>query len=290
MPALSPCSPTSRVAPRLAFAAALALAAGAVASSCAPRADCGPHGKLVGNVCTCDEGFSAQSGACTAITAPDAGPGTPDAGPASPDAGVEEEEDPCAPHGELGDYGCECEPQWIGTSESCIPDDDDGCGALGTLLEVGGTNPFEMCNCNAGAFEDHFACSPAPACRGAEDAKEPNDAPATATPWVRGTGSVTAYSCSGNQDWYRFTLAAGETLTVTVSFDHADGAGDLDLLFYSAGVQDVLTQGLLDVSAEEADTERIVYTAPEGGDFLLNVIGYRESEAAYTVAASFGQP
>jgi hypothetical protein len=71
------------------------------------------------------------------------------------------------------------------------------------------------------------------ACPQGDDAVEPNDAIAQAAPGAAGTYTLSDVS---RQDHWRFTVPAGQELTITASFVQADGDVDLKL-FDAAGTQ-----------------------------------------------------
>lgn len=267
---------------RLSVVGAAALLAAAFAASCTPAPKCDANETAVAGVCVCNAGFTDQTGKCEPVVAPDAGTPAPDAG--TPDAG-EVEPDPCLPNGELGEFGCDCVDGFVGTVDSCVEDDEDGCGVHGRLVLL---PEYEVCDCSPGSFEDHWACTLAPACEGTDDAAEPNDRPTDPTEWSRATPSVQGYVCPGNQDWYAFTLAAGETIAITVNLTHEDG--DLDLKLYSGAEPDPLTTEWVAESYTEEDVEQITFVAETAGVYLLNVYGYREAEGAYTLGVTFSGP
>ena len=80
--------------------------------------------------------------------------------------------------------------------------------------------------------------------------------------------------CPYDQDWFEVDLSAGETLSVTIQFLHADG--DLDMSLYDG---DCVT--LLDFSNSTDDNEQLVHTAVAGGAYDLVVSGYEGAENAY---------
>jgi hypothetical protein len=95
-----------------------------------------------------------------------------------------------------------------------------------------------------------------------------------ATAELVGAGSYPGRFC-GAQDWYKVHLAAGDTITFTISF--IDANGDLDLYLYDA-------QGNpLDSSATVNDYETITLTAPQDGFYFFQVVGYRGAKNRYDV-------
>jgi hypothetical protein len=103
----------------------------------------------------------------------------------------------------------------------------------------------------------------------ADDAEEPNDSPAAAFELGHGA-ELEARICRNDVDWYRITLAAGDSLSIRLDFRHA--LGDLDMRLFLDGALDMP----LAESRGETDVERI-----EAGPFeaattlLLEVYGFR---------------
>jgi cysteine-rich repeat protein len=103
----------------------------------------------------------------------------------------------------------------------------------------------------------------ATACR--SDAREENDSPLDAP--ELGAGTVSGlFSCENDADFYRFNLAAGDTLTATITFD--SDLGDLDLELLNA------TDGQLDSSTGVFDTETVEFEAVEAGEVFLHVYSF----------------
>ncbi len=104
----------------------------------------------------------------------------------------------------------------------------------------------------------------------APDRFEANDSLATATNFATLNGTRTENSltihATGNGDFYRFTAAANGTLSVNVSFTHANG--DVDIQLLSAG------GSYLTGSGSVTDTESFSYGVTRGTSYVLNVYGY----------------
>lgn len=107
----------------------------------------------------------------------------------------------------------------------------------------------------------------------ADDSLEPNDSPQAAVPMALGLwdGGVL---CAGDQDWFRFSLAAGERFDVTL--DHDAKLGDLDL-----ELRDAATGALLDAARTLSSLEVLRYTTPTARAVLLGVLGYQDAGNAY---------
>jgi hypothetical protein len=115
-----------------------------------------------------------------------------------------------------------------------------------------------------------------------EDAREPNDTSAQAVALTPGSYPGLMV-CAGNDDWYKIQLRAGDNLSVTVSFTHAQG--DLDLEVYRP---DRAT--LLGFSEGTTDTESLTFrVVPESGFYYLKVYGYQNAQNAYSLTLSGGQ-
>ncbi|MEZ4265254.1 MAG: hypothetical protein R3F39_02660 [Myxococcota bacterium] len=106
-----------------------------------------------------------------------------------------------------------------------------------------------------------------------DDSLEPNDTPAAAVPLSPGLWD-TGVLCAGDEDWFRFSLAAGERFDVTL--DHDVKLGDLDL-----ELRDAATGALLDAAATLSSLEILRYTAPAATTVTLGVLGYQGAGNAY---------
>ena len=77
------------------------------------------------------------------------------------------------------------------------------------------------------------------------------------------------FVCEDDEDWYRLPLNAGDTITVTVTFPHAEGDIDLRLLD-SIGVP-------LATRASDTDDEELEYTVEEDGTYFIRVYLYADA-------------
>ncbi len=115
-----------------------------------------------------------------------------------------------------------------------------------------------------------------------DDASEPNNSSVDAT-LLDTNGLQGQVSCSGDSDFYSFTLLPGESGTVAIDFDNE--AGDLTLVLYDT---DGMTE--LDRSEGDGDIERVTANSPEGGTFVVEVISARETGGSvYNVALTVGE-
>lgn len=97
-----------------------------------------------------------------------------------------------------------------------------------------------------------------------DDDSEPNDSAADAT-LLPTDGLADRVACAGDEDFYSFTLAAGDTGVVTANFTNAEG--DLTLVLLD-------TDGVTELSRSEGegDTETVRVTSPAGGTYVAQVI------------------
>lgn len=114
----------------------------------------------------------------------------------------------------------------------------------------------------------------------ADDPLEPNATPATAVPLSPGLLD-SGVLCPGDQDWYRFSLGAGEQLEAHL--DHDPKLGDLDL-----ELRDPATGALLKDAATLASLETLRYTAPSARTVALGVVGYQGAGNAYRLETDVG--
>lgn len=116
---------------------------------------------------------------------------------------------------------------------------------------------------------------PPPACDG-EDAFEPNDLRATATPL--GATPVSGYVCVGPDVFVVEVPAVSSSLSLTLDID--GDAGDLDLAVYDD------TGALLDASSSTGDTETATVVDPPEGDYFVEVYGYHGASNTYDLEAA----
>lgn len=107
----------------------------------------------------------------------------------------------------------------------------------------------------------------------AEDSLEPNNTPEAAVPMALGLWD-SGVLCPGDQDWFRFSLAADERFDVTL--DHEAKLGDLDL-----ELRDAATGALLDTASTVGSLEVLRYTTPTARAVVLGVLGYQDAGNAY---------
>ena len=109
-----------------------------------------------------------------------------------------------------------------------------------------------------------------PAAMCTADALEDNDSAAAARPSTPGNLSNLTV-CSGDEDYYAYTFAAGDDVTVNVSFSDAEGDVDVELL----GPSGASVAG----SASSTDNESFAYTVATAGTHTLRVLLYADDGA-----------
>ena len=99
-------------------------------------------------------------------------------------------------------------------------------------------------------------------CDGFEPDGHPDDAPVLA-----GDGAAhESRICVGDEDWVAVALGLGDLLEVTLSFEH--GSGDLDMVLYDPGLEEV-------ASAESTDDDEVLSArAQRAGLHYLQIYGY----------------
>jgi hypothetical protein len=109
------------------------------------------------------------------------------------------------------------------------------------------------------------------------DSFEPNDVTESAA--VIQAGNYEALRiCEGDEDWFALELQAGQTVSVLVSFSHASGDLDIQLLDVS--------QGNIDSGISVDDDESIEFTVSDAGTYYLKVYGYNNAVNSYDLAVS----
>jgi hypothetical protein len=116
---------------------------------------------------------------------------------------------------------------------------------------------------------------PPPTC--ADDGFEPNNEAGQATVLEPGTYDLSICDSAVSPtdiDFFAVTLAAGDTVDVTVAFEH--DTGDLDCDFSLDGSTDTIVAG----SAGASDTEAFAWTAGAAGTYLLAIYGVANTSYA----------
>ena len=100
-----------------------------------------------------------------------------------------------------------------------------------------------------------------------DDVQEDNDSIDAA--WPVFNESLSAVSCDLDDDYYSIFLAEGDTLTVDLTFSHADG--DVDVVLLDSA------EALVAVSESEDDNESFEYTATADGQYYIVVYLYEDA-------------
>ncbi|MFN3197454.1 MAG: pre-peptidase C-terminal domain-containing protein [Bradymonadia bacterium] len=109
-----------------------------------------------------------------------------------------------------------------------------------------------------------------------EDDRAPNQTIDDAVPVEVGYTGEGLFICPETSDFFRVTLAARQVALIVL--DTQPARVDLDLKVLNAeGV-------ILQESAGETGRESITFNAPEAGDYLIEVTGFRMESAQYTLA------
>ncbi len=125
-------------------------------------------------------------------------------------------------------------------------------------------NPYDM-NVSVGSMPPPPP-PPPPIC--ANDGFEENDSAAAARALTPGTHSGLNV-CTGDDDYYAYTLAQGDTMTVNVTFNHAEG--DIDARLLDSGGTE------LAVGRSSDSNETFTYTAASAGTYDLRVHLYADT-------------
>lgn len=119
----------------------------------------------------------------------------------------------------------------------------------------------------------------APAC-GNEDDLAPNQRPEDAEAVEAGFDRQDLFICPGRPDYFVVTLDAGEGLTIRLNADPV--RIDLDLIVRDAAGATVAE------SANDGGSEQIDFVAAAAGDYTVEVSGFREDAAFYSLSVTSG--
>ncbi len=160
----------------------------------------------------------------------------------------------------------------VADSKQCNADGNvETCKADQTGWEV-----TETCTAPAVCSEDSFACEVPFVCEDHDLDGVGNDA-ANAMELTLPATDKTGYVCKDVDDWYKFDLTAGQSITIDLTFTHDDG--DIDLKLYSDPAADAVeTSGSMD------DNEQITFTATDAGTYYLQIVSHYVDEGnSYTL-------
>lgn len=110
-----------------------------------------------------------------------------------------------------------------------------------------------------------------------DDAFEPNDSPAAATP-VQAGQAYDGIVCRSDDDWFALQAVTGQYLGVTLEFEH--DSGDLDLMLYDPEGNQVGSGQSMN------DDERIEHVASRTGRYTIKVYGFGGAENRYRLRVS----
>lgn len=112
-----------------------------------------------------------------------------------------------------------------------------------------------------------------------------NDAPSAETVAAQDTVLTDRTVCTGDEDWYRFDVPAGQNLFIDVVFVH--GLGDIDVKVFDAADAEVRVYS----SASATDNEMIVVPAANmPRSFLLQVFPFQVAQNQYEVHFNYDVP
>ena len=149
---------------------------------------------------------------------------------------------------------------------------DSGCDTFAPFEEATRTTLF------AHLIDD----TPPPECT--DDSYEENDTDADA-PTLSGNDDLgNLQLCASDEDWFRVWVPAGQVLTATIDFSHAQG--DLNLEVRDVGL------GLIDASTGSGDSETVATVARDfDGTMFLTIKGVAGAQAGYTLTTRLsGEP
>ncbi len=120
-----------------------------------------------------------------------------------------------------------------------------------------------------------------------DDAYEEDDDPARARtvtalpePYQRSGNAI----CTGDSDWYRVELLAGETVRADLVFEHTEAGRDLDIyLFGSDGTTNLTPCCNADNGQSTTSNEHLEHTVAADGPYFLKVHGYSGSTNSYDI-------
>jgi Bacterial pre-peptidase C-terminal domain len=146
---------------------------------------------------------------------------------------------------------------------------------------------------NQPCVDDRFDTWTATSSGGGTTAKN-NDAASDAVTLSLGETLAAQRICPSNRDWYRVSLASGDTVSITVDYAHASGR-DIDVRAYGPQSQTTVlatcTQannttgtGLSCASVGVDGSEALTFTATAAGEHFIEVYGFGTGENEYTLS------
>lgn len=155
----------------------------------------------------------------------------------------------------------------VDASRDAGPEPDAGAPPIDAGPDCGphGDPHLGHCHCHTGYVEEAGRCVPIAACAG-DDPLEPDDRFRDAVAWEG--EPLERWLCPGDVDHVTVTLSAGETLTATATFVHAEL--DLALALWDPGA-DPRFDGAAARTTGSGDEERLVYRAGADGPHLIRI-------------------
>ncbi len=166
-----------------------------------------------------------------------------------------------APMGELCAEASDCSTDCNRETAQCYPE-----GYCTSSTQCQERDPNSACDTEA---RQCVSCTP--------DALEPNNSFMEAVSVDRAMGAQ--LNTCGGDDFYAVEVSAGKTLTVNITFTHANG--DVDARLYD---RDGTTP--LDSSVGTTDNEQLTYMAAEAGVYFISVYGFSGSNNTYSLSVT----
>ncbi len=143
---------------------------------------------------------------------------------------------------------------------------------------------MDGCGCTACHFHDDDGKEYQPGGAGTQAEDTVAGSTATTARLAPGSFEIGAIDTAGDSDWYRITLAAGETYTFT-TYLPAGGLPDSILTLRNASGGAVATNDDASLDANLLYSE-IVFTATTGGTYYLDVTGYSSATGQFFISSS----
>ncbi|MEM1023614.1 MAG: pre-peptidase C-terminal domain-containing protein [Myxococcota bacterium] len=210
--------------------------------------------------------------------------------------GPEEDPDPdgCGPNGSLhqsftGNLHCHCDSGFDEFDGICLPESETDTPPSPPIsnppppppseVDCGANASFDgsRCRCDEGftlvGDAQNLSCAAIPACTGQNDPFEPNDSPGLGTSLSQVQDAL--YACPADEDWYVFSVSAGDQVTAQIQFDGS--SVDLDLFLFEPQATNPTA-----FSVEAAgDAESASFVSRASGTAVMLVVPYGVGEGGY---------
>jgi len=120
---------------------------------------------------------------------------------------------------------------------------------------------------------ENLSCAAIPPCQGANDSFEPNDSPSRGSDLSQVRGAL--YACPADEDWFLFSVKAGDRVTTQIQFE--GDSVDLDLFMFEPRSIDPVAFSVEAVG----DSETASFVSRSSGVAALLVIPYGVGEGSY---------